>query len=504
MESKPCKVAILVFLTASMPRVALAADCPELQILDAAAANEAVHEDYEGSAMDAQWYQRRVVRDAEKLMPKLLCSAARRVAFVHQDLNANRGLAGRTDQNRPDLLQMSAAPGAGLASEDELDPESRQESGDRADVGARREDKAAIARVLTMQAILHEAAHSADYLLQRYGSGSLNPIEEAVMDEGYWNEASERLAEDVVKKNRLAKGLREEWWRIQVAFGEAGYAANYHGQGKHSGWSDDEIVKGGFMSSYGGDKLSDDIAEMTAWALAGEAMRNSMVDPQDELPTGPIKDLACDKLRELPGPGVKIEFAAVYTKLGLLQTTGFISDEAYRRCVGNVKVRGSGNGFFSHKSGRLTRSYTGDVQSRIGKRVDRDGTTDESSRYVFELTAKGTVSITNDGEVPVLATLRLAVADKDADLEDASYPRGLYTVGVAAPDNQFIIVRTDTDKVVMEVTQGLALVARASESLIEGSLVVQKYFNFSGGMLSAIGGPQPPREPTLISFRIRK
>jgi hypothetical protein len=56
----------------------------------------------------------------------------------------------------------------------------------------------------------------------------------------------------------------------------------------------------------------------------------------------------------------------------------------------------------------------------------------------------------------------------------------------------------------MEVTHGLALVSRASEKLIEGSLVVQKYFNYAGGALSAIGGPQPPSEPTIISFRFVK
>lgn len=477
----------------SLATTTQAGDCREIEILNKAEADPVVYEDYEGSAVDPRFHQRQVVRSAEKLMPPLLCSAARRVAFVKQDLRANRGLAGRTDKSRPDLLQMSAGPGPGLASEEQLAPQAGQ---------PRAEDKAAIAQALTLQAILHEAAHAADYLLQWFGKDEPGLIDSLLIDVSRWTEETRALARETVKRNRLAKGLREEWSRIHNGFGRAGWATNYHGQGQGAQMSDEDIVKGGFMSVYGGSNPADDIAEMTGWALAGRATRYAALDPSDGTsPQGPVRDLACVKLQSLPGPGVPIEYAGIYTKLGFLQSLGFIDEESYRHCVGNVKVRGEGQGFFTFVDGNLSRGYTGQLDYRIGKRT-RDGQVEERSPYIFEATATGTIKVSGDGEVPARVTLRLAVADPEADLEDASFPRGLYPVGLAEPNNQLIIIRTDNDKVVVEVTQGLALVARASEDLIEGTVVVQKYFNYSGGMLSAIGGPEPPPKPTLMTFRI--
>ena len=498
----PVKVLIFVGLGAAN---AFASDCRQIDILSKAQADKAVHDSYRGSAIDAKFFQRQTVREAERLMTPLLCTAARRLAFVGQAMNRAEGDAGRTDKMRPDLLHIFAAPGPELASEQELSPESQQGEGDRPEEGARREDKARIAQVLTMEAILHEAAHSADYLLQRYGSDDYNLMEKGLMTAPRWDAASERMAEEIVERNRLEKGLLQEWWRIQGAFFEFGRAADYHGQGRQVTLTPDAIVKGGFMSEYGGHQVADDIAEMTAWALVGDAMRYAVVDAvYGETPEGPVMDHACAILQSQPGPGIEIEYAAAYTKLGLLQTTGFISEEAYLRCVGNLKVRGSGQGFFTHRSDQPARSYTGDVNWKIGKRADSDGEILDSSPFVFEMTARGTAQVTSDGEVPVIVTLRLAVAGRDADLEDASFPRGLYSVGVDKPDNQLIIIRTDNDKTVMEVTHGLALVARGSADLVEGSLVVQKYLNYSGGLMSAIGGAEAPKEPTLITFRVRK
>jgi len=53
----------------------------------------------------------------------------------------------------------------------------------------------------------------------------------------------------------------------------------------------------------------------------------------------------------------------------------------------------------------------------------------------------------------------------------------------------------------MDVGQGVALVSQASRDFIEGSVFVQRYFNFAGGMLSAIAADEPVKQPTTITFR---
>jgi len=471
------------------------AECRPIQVLDKSVADGAVNDDFEGDTVDSEPYQRQVVREAERLMPPLLCRAARRVAFIGLGTREFGGEAGRTDKLRPDLLLLAAGHEVDLASEDLLDPQRRNDP-------ARPEDKARVAQLNTVAAILHEAAHAADFLLQRYGSDEYSLAQKALLDAAYWDDSVAPLAEEIVKRNRLHKGLRAEWFRIQSAFGAYGRAKDYHGQGMDLVMTDDDILHAGWMSAYGGHKVADDIAEMTAWTLVGESMRYAIVDAvYGTEPEGPVEDILCAKLQALPGPGIGIEYAAAYTKLGLLQTTGFISAEAYERCIGDVRVRGQGSGFFRYTNDQAGSRYTGQVLRKIGKRVDAQGEEETSSPYVFEMTATGTINVSGDGEVPAKVILRLAVANADADIEDASFPRGLYAVGVDAPDNQFLIVRTDNDKVVVEVTHGLVLVPRASESLIEGTLVIQKYFNYAGGLMSAMGGPTVPAEPMLFAFR---
>lgn len=494
----PVLAACLVTLLAAPSAGRGEGPCRQIDILGKAEAEKVIDGDYEGTAIDPQWNQKQVVREAEKLMPPLLCLAARRVAFVDQDLDANDGLAGRTDKDRPDLLQMSAGPGPGLASEPELDPS--PQSGERPEEAVRRRDKVSVARATTVQAILHEAAHAADYLLELEGSGGPGPLDGLLIDTSRWTAAAERVARETVEKNRLHKGLREEWGRIHDEFVRAGLAAPHHGRGDAVRWSSEELLKGGFMSSYAGHDVADDIAETTAWALAGETMRWAMVDPvYGTEPEGPVMDHACAAMQALPGPSIPKTHAAVFTKVGFLQSLGFIDEATYRRCVGSLRIRTPGPGIFSYKSGELDRRYEGALEAKIGK---REGSPGAITPYVFELSATGTAATSGEGEVPVVARLRLEVAPANADLEDASYPRGLYFVGLANPDSQFTISRTDNGKALVDVTDGVALVARASSELIEGSLFIRKYLNYSGGLLSAIAGPEPPPEPTSITFRI--
>jgi hypothetical protein len=63
------------------------------------------------------------------------------------------------------------------------------------------------------------------------------------------------------------------------------------------------------------------------------------------------------------------------------------------------------------------------------------------------------------------------------------------------------LTRRDDGRVIMDVAQGIALVSRAGADGIEGSVFVERIFNFSGGLLSASAGDEPVKKPTKITFR---
>lgn len=180
---------------------------------------------------------------------------------------------------------------------------------------------------------------------------------------------------------------------------------------------------------------------------------------------------------------------------GSWQTT---DDDAYADCVAKLKIRGSGSGFFSFKGGQLDRSYTGQVERKIGKGQDMGG--DEGEPYFFVLSAASTVSTTDEG-VPVIAELVLSVAPVDAALDEASYPRGIHWVGFRHNQHDRLhICRRDDGRKIVDVSDGTVLISRAGRDLIEGSLFVGRFFNFSTS-LSAIAGDEPVKELTAITFR---
>ena len=477
------------------------AACAHIDVLSKAEADRVVADDYKGSAMSPGPSQKWTVDAAGALMTPLVCQAVRRVAFFDQDLKKNDGLAGRTDRRTADLLQMSAANFAGLASElllrlpGDLDDDRARVPQDVRKYELAR-GSAELARVGTMQAILHEAAHAADYLLRS------ESVETGVGAEATWDAAARAFAREAIARNLLNVGLREEWERIHGAFVDAGMAVPYHGKGQRSGLAAAALVSGGFMSGYGGDKVTDDIAEMTAWALVSEAyVEKARVAGGGE--GAARRDLACEAMQREAGPSIPTRLAAVYAKVGFLQAVGFISDDAYRKCVGKLRMRGKGPGFLSFLDGKLSRTYDDSITRRIGQ-------VDGSGPYLFEMTAEGTVDITDEkgnvteADVPSRIVLRLDVSPAGlfSGLDEVSYPRGVYHVGeVHGRHNRLRIVRIDNGKTLMEVACGVALVGRASRELIEGSVFVERTYNFAGGLLSSIAGHEPVSAETSFTFR---
>ncbi|MGD2129466.1 MAG: hypothetical protein PVJ33_02000 [Lysobacterales bacterium] len=476
-------------------------------------------------------YQREVVQAALDTLPPLVCSAVRRVVFVdkpgEQAIAYTNAVSAINDGKPADLVYFNnwAMP------EQRLRPAMVKVEG-------RDEDAQASNRIAAIHAVIHEAAHVADHLLdsQRVNRGWLG---EDPVDAALWPVEARQLAAQAADSNLLKKGFRQEWIRLHEAFVQAHMARAYYGKGGGADLKEVpkigdergedgkprqlkdrygrpatiqpaplELAGAGFMTRYGGTQASEDIAEIVAGVMTRQFLADhGVTDPIPELEVA-IDDHACKALNSLPGPDIPSEIAGFYAKLGFLQSVGFISLQAYERCVGRLKIPGSGEGFFTFKSGRLERSYSGNPGGRIGQ-------AENNGPFLFELGADGTVR-TRDEMIPVRVTLILDVSPPpgtwarlsggsdygDLKVDDVSFPRGVYFVGFRhGPFNRLEITRKDDGRKIMDVGQGVALVSRASRDLIEGSVFVQRYFNFAGGMLSSIAGDEPPSEPTRITFR---
>ena len=474
-------------------------------------------------------YQKAIVQTALDAIPPILCAAVGRVVFVHAP-HMNPAVAFTNtvkmiNDGRPaDLIYFNNA----AMPEERLKPF-------MVNTGDIEEDGQESNRIAAIHAVIHEAVHVADHLLdsQRRDSGY---FDEPPVAASHWSGAAVSEARAVVEANMLKSGFRQEWARIHAAFVKVGMARDYYGKTGGADLRDIEKITGehyedgepmvardrfgrttmlkpapielaaaGFMTQYGGTQVSEDIAELAAGVLTRQYVKRAGGD-ESEL-HGVIEDHACGALLALPGPSIPTDVAAMYTKLGFLQSTGFITEEGYLHCVGELEIRGAGAGFQSYKSDNPGLRYGGDVRASVWK-------PEGDEPIVFEMSADGTVGTTG-GDVAVTVTLILNVSPEpgllaqwtgggygDLDLDDVSLPRGIYLLGYRhGPHNKLQIIRKDNGGKIMEVGQGLALIGRASRAQIEGSLFVQRYFNFSGGLLSAIAADEPVKEPTSITFR---
>lgn len=480
-------------------------------------------------------YQKLVVQTALNAVPPLVCASVRRIVFVDDPTKVAVAFTNTTrmiNDGRPaDLIYFnnSAMPEVLLKPH-----EVNFDDG--------KEDAQEINRIAAIHAVIHEAIHVADHLLdsQRVENSWFG---EDPVDESLWSGAAISLAKQAVKRNRLKMGFRQEWERMHGAFVKAGMAREYYGKGGGADLKDVEkvtseedadgnpisakdrfgrpimikpapieLAAAGFMSQYGGTQSSEDIAEMTAGVLTRlfvEKTVGAALGRDSDLHAA-IEDHACEALRESPEGSISTQMAAMYSKLGFLQSVGFIPLEGFKRCVGNLKIDAPGQGFYSYKGGNLSRQYTGNPRAGVGR-----GTGQDEEWLLANITADGDLSTTS-GSVPVTVELILnvtppvgALTDPGKRAErvaispaDVSYPRGVYFIGFRnSPHNRLLIRRQSDGAVIVDVGQGVALVGRASSETIEGSVFVQRIFNYSGGLLSAIAGDEPVSEESRMTFR---
>jgi hypothetical protein len=429
---------------------------------------------------DAGRNQLDALGEALDILPDVLCQAVRKVAFVYRPPDDDDGsiVGGWTTRNdRQNMVYLNTHS---------LSPWNEGNLG-----------HSDAARQQAIHRAVHESTHAAVRLLQSQQKAEpLRAFQERA-DASLWPPNAQQLAKDIIAANRLQGGVLREWQRIHDAFVAAGMAEPYYGGDwtEKEGFSVEALAKAGFMSAYGGEQAIEDLAEMTSWAI----LRSANTEP---------KDAACQVMKSRSDSGVKSDDAAVFTKLGFVRTLNFIPEQAYKSCIGSLNFDSPGPGFHSYKSGNLSRSYIGGVRAGAGRE-------DDGEHFLFDMEADGMVG-TSSGDVAVRMGLILDITrpvDSWTDhgraqerramtLDDLSYPRGVYFIGFRhGKRNRLQIARQDDGDLIMDVGQGVALIGRASTEVIEGSVFVQRIFNYSGGLLSAIAGDEPVSESSRVTFR---
>lgn len=460
---------ILLFL--SVAAIAASANC-DPQVLGPSEADQ-VEEQYQQKVVRPTDLHKELVRRAFAMAPPFLCQAVERVVFV-ADAGASGATMGWTYQSVGDLIYISAL--MTTASVENLNPvllARRYPSLSDAQV----QETATKNQAEVIQSILHEAAHSAHYLIDSQRDRSLFSVRP---DADAWDASAITAARAKVAELRLGAGLLEgEWTRLHSAFVA-------HGMGRAYGGGRSDLLAGGFMSAYGATKPSDDVAEMTSWAIAAPLY--------DGLST-PAKDDACKALRSAGSDDISAANAAVIVKLFLLEDLGFISEADRERCVGPVQPTGAtSEGFHVYSGSRLAHTASRSMTAGIGRDT-------EFFKWVFTLDADGQVVYGGDPTDAHYA-LKLLLAEGAwttpiSDVDDVSWPRGIYTLVRPNEPNSFWINAEDKGATLW-ATRGFVLVFRASNRLIQGSIVPQMFLR----PFTAVPVPEVP--PSRITFVLRR
>ncbi len=435
----------LVMLVALFVAGAAGAQSCGIEVLGAAQREQA-HEDDRDLLVDPGTYQRRLVERATQYMTPLLCAGVEGVAFIEKEPEDAGATGWVYVSDRNDLVNLDARPLS--LSETALNPATNR--GSPGDVWAGGID-----------AILHEGTHATVNLLH-----SQSTFERCVLfgascsrvDASQWAPEALVLARQTVQHARLGAGFAEEWIRLHEAFVHQGMAIAF---GEYEGSQHDAgaLTRAGFTSLYGSTKPGEDIAEWVAKVqtgdLQGATFEGATVGNAGE-------DLGCLVMRG-DGTSVTPRNVAAFTKVAFLRDVGLVSQEAYARCIGDLRIEtfGADGVHLTNSSGGVG-TLDAAMRAVIGQ--------DAEGAWTFQLTAEGSAHF-GDTPSPAKATLAIVLAPQSATLEEVSWPRGIYVIG---QDASFRVDIEDAPAGSFVGTRGFVLVTRANGDLLEGSIVLQQ------------------------------
>jgi len=327
--------------------------------------------------------------------------------------------------------------------------------------------------------LIHEAGHAAETLLT---FESDNPGEYI----GSWGFPSRTLADKTIGNVRLAVGLPREWKRLHHSFRLYGWAEQF-GQfsfptdGSAPEWTGSELVRGGFMSQYSSQSWAEDIADFVGMAYMGRYAE----------PYGMSRaDAACIIMQRHQEENLPAEWSAVYSKLYFLLDLGLVRKEDVEWCTGGrIGLHVDQPGFHSWRGGEKKRSYLDGVEARLG--------TLSNGMRVFELDAKGQAEF-GEKTYPAALHLRLAVGRPSTALDQVSWPRGTYALGLGS-DNRFWTRLEGGHAGNFDAMDGFVVVVESSGEHIVGSIVIRKAMRMQ---LKPLPLPEIFDPPLVFRFRV--
>jgi hypothetical protein len=432
-------------------------------------------------------WQLATVQAALARMTPLLCQSLTRIAFGHVPEHA--GVAGAVNSfGAGDMMMINLSArddsGALIHSEEKL---------------AEKLSK----RLVMQRTVIHEAAHAAETLLTFQGA-------RAGDYRGSWEAPARSLTDDTIARVRLKKGLPDEWKRLHESFLAQDWADYYTLMQfkklpipndialledlpipqSRANWSAREIADAGFMSKYGAKNWAEDIATFVGHTYMSQPWLDALRGTGSDMNLR--EDAGCQEMQAYGEKNLPSRLAAVYTKLLFLRDLGVVAAEDVDDCIGSsLGLVLTTPGFHFWEGDEHRRAFGQGVTAKIG--------TASTGRYVFQMTAEGRASF-DDREYPAKATMTLNLEAGSVPLDEVAWPRGVYPFGLLERHNTFQ-VRLDGKRAGnIDVYEGFALVAEASNSRIAGSVFMHKAIRPQ----APLPVPQVFDPPMMIRFLIEK
>lgn len=415
-------------------------------------------------------------KEALLRMTPFLCRSIRRIAFVRIPKYEDR--PGYVDSyGHGDLVMINMAHSR--FSEEEF--ETRRSSS-----------------LLFQNNLIHEAAHSAETLL------GVESKDSAGKSGGSWTFEARTMARNIIEKTRLEKGFYKEWQRMHRSFVAQKWAQRYDNDGyervfqqpirdmlnkpRWKNASFEQIANSGFMNAYGATSWAEDIATFAGNVYIGPEMAAGIKgsdNPNEDL----REDMACRAMQAHGTQNIPSKLAAVYTKLMFLLDVEILKEEDVAKCIGSKlgmnKV--SGQGFYFFEEDKLLRSFENKVEAGMGSK---------GVGNVFEMRAEGNAAF---GGKSYPASMKLSLGVGVGSIETASWPRGVYTLGLIGPNN--LSLRLDGAQAGnFDAKDAYVLVASSSNKHISGSIFLTQAWRPN----APIPVPQVFDPPLNIRFQLKK